>query len=61
MKNTDNWRNDFSTEYYLVKRATSKENIRNSMKIVGYAALFIFTSWVAMYLFMYLILAIWYA
>ena len=57
MKNTDNWRNDISTEYYLVKRATSKENIRNSMKIERYDALFIFTEREEKYIFMYLIIA----
>jgi len=47
--NTDNWRNDFSTEYYLIKRATSKELRRNTLKTIGYAALFVATSWCFMY------------
>lgn len=57
----DNWRNDFSTEYYLIKRATAKENRKNSLKIIGLAAGVVITGYAFMYLLMFLLLKIWYA
>lgn len=59
--NTDNWRNDFSTEYYLIKKATSKEHRKNSLKIIGYSALFIALSFLSMYATLDLALWIYYA
>lgn len=59
--NTDNWRNDFSTEYYLIKKATSREHRKNSLKIIGYAALFIALSFLSMYATLDLALWIYYA
>lgn len=59
--NTDNWRNDFSTEYYLIKKATSKEHRKNSLKIIGYSVLFISLSFLSMYATLDLALWIYYA
>tara|TARA_S200002703_G_scaffold21913_1_gene18608 strand:+ start:4636 stop:4818 length:183 start_codon:yes stop_codon:yes gene_type:complete len=47
--NTDNWRNDFSVEYYLIKKATSKQHRKNTLKIIGYSALFVLFGFVFMY------------
>ena len=59
--NTDNWRNDFSTEYYLIKKATSREHRKNSLKIIGYAALFVALTFVFMYASIDLAIWIYYA
>jgi len=47
---------DFSTTYYLIKRATSKQNRKNVLKILGLALSMVITSWVMMYAFMYLMI-----
>jgi len=59
--NTDNWRNDFSMEYYLIRKATSKELRKNTLKIIGQAALFVALSFVFMYATLDLLLWIYYA
>jgi len=59
--NTENWRTDFSTEYYLIRKATSRELRRNTLKIIGQAALFVALSFVFMYAALDFLLWIWYA
>lgn len=59
--NTDNWRNNFSYEYYLIRKATSKELRKNTLKIIGQAALFVALSFVFMYATLDLLLWIYYA
>jgi hypothetical protein len=59
--NTDNWRNDFSTEYYLIRKATAKENRKKSLKIIGLAAGMVITGYLFMYAMLYAFLAIYYA
>jgi hypothetical protein len=59
--NTDNWRNDFSTEYYLIRKATSKELRKNTIKIIGLAAATVAFGYVFMYAMLYAFLAIYYA
>lgn len=59
--NTDNWRNNFSYEYYLIRKATSKELRKNTLKIFGQAALFVALSWCFMYASLEFLLWLWYA
>jgi len=59
--NTDNWRNDFSMEYYLIRKATSKARRKNALKIIGQAALFVALSFFFMYATLDFLLWIWYA
>ena len=59
--NTDNWRNDFSVEYYLIKKATSKARRKNVLKLIGLAALLNVAGFIFMYAIMDLLLWIYYA
>ena len=47
---------DFSTEYYLIKRVTSKQNRKNVLKVFGLSLAMVATSWVMMYGFIYLMI-----
>lgn len=59
--NTENWRNNFSYEYYLIRKATSKELRKNTIKTICYAALFVASSWCFMYATLEFLLWIYYA
>jgi len=59
--NTDNWRNDFSVEYYLIKKATAKARRKNVLKLIGLAALLNVVGFIFMYAIMDLLLWIYYA
>ena len=51
--NEDNWRNDFSVEYNLIKKATSRKYIKQTLKTAMYALLFMCSSYVFMYAMLY--------
>ena len=53
MKNENNWRNDFSVEYNLIKKAIARENIKQTIKTIGTAALFMWCSYGFMYAIVY--------
>lgn len=57
---TDNWRNDFSVEYYLIKKATSKARRKWLLKTIGLAALLNVVGFVMMYGILDLILWLYY-
>ena len=47
--NTENWRNDFSVEYYLIKKATSKARRKFLLKTILFAALLNVVGFIFMY------------
>ena len=53
LKNEDNWRNDFSVEYNLIKKATSRKYIKQTHKTAMYALLVMCSSYVFMYAMLY--------
>tara|TARA_R100000231_G_scaffold46912_1_gene40353 strand:+ start:489 stop:674 length:186 start_codon:yes stop_codon:yes gene_type:complete len=53
MKNEDNWRNDFSVEYNLIKKAIARENIKQTLKTIVTAALLMCCSYGFMYAILY--------
>lgn len=57
---TDNWRNDFSVEYYLIKKATSKARRKWLLKTIGLAALMNVVAFAMMYGILDLILWLYY-